>query len=101
MTSRMAVSYPGKFRALAVAAGSYATCGGPLCVVPELDVGHPPTLFLLGGQDPAVPQSTVTVYHDALLAAGIATRLVVDPQVGHAWIPASPDEIDVWFAEHP
>jgi len=46
MTSRMAVSYEGEFRALAIAAGSYATCGGILCVIPIfLPRDHPPTLF--------------------------------------------------------
>ena len=40
MTSRMAVSYDGRFRALAIAAGSYATCaGGGVCVVPALPDG--------------------------------------------------------------
>jgi len=34
MTSRMAVSYPGIFRALAVASASYATCGAS-CSVPR------------------------------------------------------------------
>ncbi len=34
MTSRMAVSYPGQFRALAIESGSYATCLGPICSIP-------------------------------------------------------------------
>ncbi|HET9992660.1 MAG TPA: PHB depolymerase family esterase, partial [Kofleriaceae bacterium] len=42
MTSRMAVSYPGVFRALADHSGSYATCSA-ICVVPTpLPADHPP-----------------------------------------------------------
>jgi len=93
MTSRMAVSYAGsfifsflffkkkknshfnslllnillgEFLSLAVAAGSYATCAGPLCVVPNLPLNHPPTLFLHGGLDPIVPQFTMETYADKL-----------------------------------
>src|SRR5262249_10972497 len=48
MTSRMAVSYPGRFRALCDHSGSYATCSD-VCVVPTpLPSQHPPTLFLRG-----------------------------------------------------
>lgn len=101
MTSRMAVSYPGKFRALAIAAGSYATCSGPLCNVPDLDADHPPTLFLHGEIDLTVPLATAEEYHDKLLAAGVATKLVTQPGEGHAWIPQSPDEVPAWFDAHP
>jgi len=101
MTSRMAVSYPGKFRALAIAAGSYATCSGPLCNVPDVDASHPPTLFLHGEIDLTVPLATAEEYHDKLLAAGVDTKLVTQPGEGHAWIPQSPDEVVAWFDGHP
>lgn len=101
MTSRMAVSYPGKFRALAIAAGSYATCSGPLCVVPELDGSHPPTLFLHGEIDVTVPLATAEVYYEELVASQVDARLVTDPVEGHAWIPVSPDEVFMWFEGHP
>jgi poly(3-hydroxybutyrate) depolymerase len=101
MTSRMAVSYSGRFRALAVAAGSYATCAGPLCSVPPLlPANHPPTLFLHGGSDPIVPIFTMYVYRDMLAAMGRITRTVVDPTFMHGWIPAAPDEIGAWFDAH-
>lgn len=101
MTSRMAVSYPGKFRSLAIAAASYATCSGPLCDVPEQDPDHPPTLFLHGELDPTVPLATAVEYRDRLAAVGVDTRLVTDPAEGHGWIPAAPAEVLQWFAGHP
>ena len=101
MTSRMAVSYPGKFRTLAIAAGSYATCSGPLCDVPVQPPDHPPTLFVHGEQDLTVPLVTAVAYRDALATAGVDTKLVTDPDEGHAWIPAAPLEILQWFDDHP
>jgi poly(3-hydroxyoctanoate) depolymerase len=101
MTSRMAVSYAGRFRALAVSAGSYATCGGILCALPPLlPADHPPTLFLHGAIDPVVPIATMYAYRDALSALGHTTRTVVDPTFMHGWIPATPDEVRAWFDAH-
>lgn len=100
MTSRMAVSYAGKFRALADHSGSYATCG-PTCSVPTpLPSGHPPTLFLHGDQDTIVPMSSVQPYLDALNAEGFETKLVTDPNAGHQWLAAGPTVIPAWFAAH-
>jgi dienelactone hydrolase len=101
MTSRMAVSYPGRFAGLAIQSASYAPCSGPLCVVPDLDPSHPPTLLLAGAEDPIVPLSTVETYYDALLAATVHTELVVDEDAGHEWISAAPDATLAWFDEHP
>jgi dienelactone hydrolase len=101
MTSRMAVSYPGRFRALAIAAGSYATCGGPLCALPlTLPTAHPPTLFLHGGSDPVVPIATMYAYRDALILLGRETKTVVDATFLHGWIPATPAEVGAWFDTH-
>ena len=101
MTSRMAVSYAGKFRALADCSGSYATCG-PTCSVPTpLPSNHPPTLFLHGDQDTIVPMSSVQPYLDALSAEGFETKLVTDPSAGHQWLSAGPTVIPAWFAAHP
>lgn len=101
MTSRMAIAYPGKFRALAIAAGSYASCSGPLCVVPPQEPAHPPTLFLHGELDVTVPISTAEAYRDALEKVGVETRFVSDPADGHGWIAASPGEVETWFSGHP
>jgi dienelactone hydrolase len=101
MTSRMAVSYSGRFRALVIAAGSYATCGGGLpCLVPPLPGDHPPTLFLQGGVDPLVPVWQMQAYYDALIRAGFETQAIIDPNESHGWIPASPDQILAWFTAH-
>ena len=98
MTSRMAVSYPGQFRALAIAAGSYATCGGDLpCNVPALPADHPPTLFLHGGADPLVPIAQMYAYHDQLVAMGLPTQAIVNPALKHGWIPEAPDAVVRWF----
>lgn len=101
MTSRMAVSYPGKFRALADHSGSYATCG-PTCSVPTpLPTDHPPTLFLRGDNDVVVPMSVVTPYIDALVAEGHEAKLVTDPKAGHEWLPEGAEAVTSWFDSHP
>ncbi len=101
MTSRMAVSYPGRFRALAVHSASYATCGGAVCLIPPLPDDHPPTLFLHGALDPVVPLWTADAYRGALEADGVATELLVEPLVAHEWIAPTPDAVREWFAAHP
>lgn len=100
MTSRMAASYPGRFRTLAIQSAGWATCAGPLCVLPDaLPASHPPTLFLHGEQDPLVPLSTMQAYAEALEGEGVPTRAVVDPDAGHAWIQAAPDAVLAWVGE--
>jgi dienelactone hydrolase len=100
MTSRMAVSYAGQFRALAIASGSYATCSGPLCSVPTpLPADHPPTLFLHGDADPLVPLWTMQLYRDALAAEGRSVKTIIQPGAGHQWIAAAPDAVVQWFDE--
>ncbi len=100
MTSRMAVSYPGRFKALAIESGSYATCIGLLCGIGPIPTDHPPTLFLHGLLDPVVPITTMQMYNDALVAAGHETRVVVDPLSLHRWIPQAPAEVLAWFRQH-
>lgn len=101
MTSRMAVSYAGRFRALAIQSASYATCAGPVCLVPSaLPKDHPPTLFLHGERDATVPLFTAVSYHEALERAGVETKLLTDPAAGHAWLPISPAQITDWFSTH-
>ena len=99
MTSRMAVSYAGTFRALAVASGSYATCG-VTCTVPELPTDHPPTLFLHGGADTTVPLSAMTPYRDKLGAGGFVVEAVIDQGLGHEWLPEGKTAIPDWFDAH-
>lgn len=101
-TSRMAVSFPGEFRALAVQSGSYATCGGPRCPVPAvLPADHPPTLFLHGFADAVVPWWTMNRYYTRLQDQGIAASLYTEPLGGHAWFESSPARIKAWFDAHP
>ncbi|MFT3707911.1 MAG: hypothetical protein QM817_09670 [Archangium sp.] len=99
MTSRMAVSYSGRFTALVVHSASYATCG-PICTIPALPSNHPPTLFLHGEQDPLAPPSAMRDYAAALTDAGIENRVVTDAQLGHQWLPVAPSEILSWVAAH-
>jgi len=102
MTSRMALSYPGRFRALAIHSASWATCAGPLCVLPAtLPSDHPPTLFLHGELDTTVPIETMEIYAARLGSSGHETRVVRDPDVEHAWLPVAPVEIVDWFTSHP
>lgn len=100
MTSRMAVSYAGVFRALAIQSGSYATCLGAACLIPPLPSDHPPTLFLHGQLDATVPQYTAQQYHDALAAQGTTVRMVVDPLAAHEWLKQSPEEVVGWFEKN-
>jgi poly(3-hydroxyoctanoate) depolymerase len=101
MTSRMALSYPGKFRALAVVAASWATCAGALCTIPSpLPSDHPPTLFLHGERDEIVPISTMRPYAAALTAQSTDSRVVTDADAGHAWLDVAPGEVQGWFAGH-
>ena len=100
MTSRMAVSHPGHFKALAIQSASYATCGGPLCAIPaDLPDDHPPTLFLHGGIDPIVPIWTMYAYRDQLRREGVMTKSVVDDFRIHEFLPAAPVEITAWFQQ--
>lgn len=103
MTSRMAIAYPGKFRALAIASGSYATCAGVLCSVPdadELPSNHPPTLFLHGSLDATVPLYTMESYAEELSLLGTPHEEIVDDTAGHEWIPAAVEAIPSWFKTH-
>ena len=98
MTSRMAIAYPGVFKAVAVQSGSYADCLGPFCSVPAtLPSTHAPTLFLHGTADAVVPLNTMTPYRDRLQAQGIATRTVLKTGAGHEFLPQSPTEVLNWF----
>lgn len=101
-TSRMAVSFPGQFKALAIHSGSYASCSGPLCVVPDtLPADHPPTTFLHGFVDTVVPWWSMDMYYDRLLQQGIETTRYTEPLGNHEWFAASPGIILAWFNAHP
>jgi poly(3-hydroxyoctanoate) depolymerase len=99
MTSRMAVSYAGTFRALVVHSGSYATCSAT-CNVPDLPADHPPTLFLHGDADMIVPLSIMTPYRDKLLATGHVASTVIHAGGGHEWLPEGKVSIPDWFDTH-
>ncbi|HVH45529.1 MAG TPA: hypothetical protein VM925_24415 [Labilithrix sp.] len=101
MTSRMAVSYPGRFRALAIHSASYATCG-PTCVVPaQLPADHPPTLFVHGADDNVVPVSTTVDYRDKLAAQNTPTVTLIDEAGGHAWLSTATSAVPSWFDGYP
>lgn len=101
MTSRMALSYPGRFRALAIESGSWATCAGAVCVLPgQLPADHPPTLLLEGEDDFTVPPFTVQPYVDALKAQGTEVEYVLEPHAGHEWLADSPERIVAWLNVH-
>jgi len=100
MTSRMALSYPGAFRALAIQSASWATCAGPVCVLPDaLPADHPPTLFLHGANDATVPLFTAQPYVTKLMDQGTPVELDVE-DAGHEWFADSPDRITGWFEAH-
>lgn len=100
-SSRMAVSFPGKFKALAIQSASYATCVGGDCAVPALPADHPPTLFIHGQLDWIVPWTSMQPYHERLLYLGLETSLHSEPDGGHAWFASSPGLVLDWFNRHP
>ncbi len=100
MTSRVAIEYPGRFVAIAINSGSYMTCTNVLCIVPAQEPSHPPTLFLHGRLDPAVPVITMSSYNTKLTAAGVETKVIIDPDVFHAWLAEGYVEIPEWFDAH-
>lgn len=103
-TSRMAVTYnsDSSFKALAVASGSYATCLGPICVVPSnFPKNHPPTYFLHGFLDTTVPWWTMDLYYDALRAKGVAVGRHTDTWKKHEWLPAASGKVVAWFKKYP
>ncbi len=96
-TSRMAVSWPGEFKALAIQSGSYATCLGPLCNIPsQLPADHPPTFFMHGSWDPIVGIGTMRRYNDRLKSQGIPTGTMIKFK-GHSWFNDSPKAVVDWF----
>ncbi|MFX3675433.1 MAG: prolyl oligopeptidase family serine peptidase [bacterium] len=97
-TSRLAITFPGVFKAIAIQSGSYASCIGPVCKVPDtLESNHPPTLFVHGKRDFVVPLSTARKYHEKLQDLGVKSLLVIDPTLGHGWSRLSPLAITRWF----
>lgn len=97
MTSRMAVSYRGRFKALAVHSGAYATCVGPICVTPELPDDHPPTLFLHGEKDYIVPPYTMEDYAAALTKQNITNTIIYCANCTHEWIAEAVESVPTWF----
>ncbi len=101
-TSRMAVTWPGQFRALVVHSASYATCTGPACVVPLiLPQDHPPTRFIHGFLDSIVPWWTMDNYYDRLRLYGVPTDRITIALGKHEWFPQSPGAVLEWFNAHP
>lgn len=98
MSSRLAVSLPGRFAAIAIVAGSWMTCAGLLCEIPdEMPPEHPPTLFLHGALDPVVPLATMTPYAERLAEAGIPVEQEIAPYALHAWAQGQAEHITSWF----
>ncbi|MEO4049149.1 alpha/beta hydrolase-fold protein [Pseudomonas sp. CAU 1711] len=101
-SSRMALSFPGRFKALAIQSASWATCVGARCQLPQsLPAEHPPTLFVHGLADRVVPWSSMQPYHDRLLYQGVETALHSEADGGHQWFAASPGKVLDWFQRHP
>ena len=98
MTSRMALSYPGRFSSLAIVAGSWATCAGVFCEVPdELPEPHPPTLFLHGSLDAVVPAWTMRPYANGLVEQGTPVTVEMFPLTAHGWPADAPEAIADWM----
>lgn len=99
MTSRMAISYNGRFKALAIHSASFAKCS-VVCGVPELPADHPPTLFVHGEKDSIVPINTMRAYEAKLVEQGFEVEAEVDAEGGHEWLPVAVTRIPDWFDRH-
>lgn len=100
-SSRLASIFPGQIRALAIQSASFRDCLGPFCEIPDtLGDSHPPTFFLHGKKDRAVPISTAKEYHRVLFDMGVETKFFTDPEAGHGWLESSPELITEWFIRH-
>lgn len=100
--SRMAVTWPGEFRALVVHSASYATCSGPACIVPvTLPADHPPTRFIHGFLDTIAPWWAMDQYYDRLQWQGIPTDRLTISTGRHEWFSQSPAAVVSWFNAHP
>ncbi len=100
-TSRLAITFPGIFRALVIQSASYANCLGPVCMMPKkVSSDHPPTRFLHGALDVAVPVATARAFYETLRENRIETDIVVDPKTGHGWLDSSPELVLGWFESH-
>lgn len=101
-TSRMAETWPGEFKALVVHSGSWATCLGPVCVLPgDIPADHAPTKFIHGFIDTIVPWWTMDLYYDRLQYEGIETERLTIATGGHEWFKQSPKAVLDWFNRHP
>jgi poly(3-hydroxyoctanoate) depolymerase len=100
MTSRMAVSYAGRFRALAIHSAGYANCSA-LCVLPSsMPADHPPTLFVHGALDIVVTTPIMTIYRDALADDGVDVDSVIVDDGAHEWLAAAATAVPAWFLAH-
>jgi dipeptidyl aminopeptidase/acylaminoacyl peptidase len=100
-TSRLVLTFPGKFKAIAIQSASYATCVGPVCVIPNtLPANPPPTLLLHGGRDMTVPLFTALWFEDVLQTNGVEVKTLINPSVGHGWLPEAPQAVLDWFESH-
>jgi hypothetical protein len=103
-TSRMAVTFNGNnvWKALAVISASYATCSGPLCIVPNpLPANHPPTKFYHGTADLIVPIYTMRWYYNQMIAQGLQAQKV-EHSAGHQLTAddLGPGGVKAWFDAH-
>ncbi|CAN5398528.1 hypothetical protein BH11PSE11_BH11PSE11_14310 [soil metagenome] len=102
-SSRMAVTFNGSsvWKALGIISASYATCSGPLCVVPPVPSNHPPTKFWHGLTDAIVPILTMELYYSRLISQGIPTAKVVHP-FGHQLTSDNLGSggVKAWFDAH-
>jgi acetyl esterase/lipase len=65
-----------------------------------IDAQDPPFLILHGDADPLVPHCQSELLHEALVAAGVESRLIIVPGGGHGegmWIPKYIDEMTAFF----
>lgn len=100
-SSRMTLEFPGRFKAIAIQAGSYATCLGDKCRIPSLlPKSHAPTLFIAGRKDELVPLTSVKAYYVTLKTSGVEVKMHVEKNGAHGWYKCSPQLILNWFKGH-
>lgn len=90
--------YPGSGTA-GNALGQFLGCTSAGCTPEQLRAASPlsyvstkapPMLIMHGTEDKTVPLSQSQAFYAALQAAGVASRLIIVPGVGHSWIGPTP-----------
>src|SRR5262249_27630074 len=75
---------------------------GEISPITHVSADDPPTLIIHGDADPLVPLQQSQTMVEKLKAAGVESKLIVKPGLGHGWATIGQDveQIADWFDAH-